>query len=325
MISNVSYANANSRAVLLLGGSTCAGKTSLALALAERYDAEIVGADSRQIYRDMPIGTAAPTPEERARVPHHLVGFLAPVERYSAARFVADASTAIAAIHARGKRAIVVGGTGFYLRALAGDVALARTYDAGLRERIVREAALHPPEVLHAWLAVRAPERARAIAASDRYRVARALEIALAAPGAVRDESPPEAAACTSRSLRDAGIAFAKFALDVSAPELDARIERRVDAMLAAGLVDEAERIGGAAVAADAVGYPEALAYLDGRVSARELRALLVRATRRYAKRQRTWFRGEAGLRFVTADEAPAAIAAALGWDAERRMPSAAT
>ena len=162
--------------VLILGGPTASGKSALALALAERFDAEIVGADSRQIYRGMPLGTAAPTLEQRARVRHHLVEFLEPDERYSAARYVADARRAIADIHARGKRAIVAGGTGFYLRALSGDVELADVYDPALRERLARESRLHPPEFLHGWLSVRAPQRAAhvlpaiAIASSARSR-----------------------------------------------------------------------------------------------------------------------------------------------------------
>ena len=166
--------------VLVIAGTTCSGKTALALELAERFDAEIVGADSRQIYREMTIGTAAPTDAERARVAHHLVGFLDPHERYSAARFATDAIAAIAAIHARGKRAIVTGGTGFYVRALAGDVALSATFDEALRARLARETRVHPPDVLHAWLAARDPARAARLEAGDRYRVARALEIALA-------------------------------------------------------------------------------------------------------------------------------------------------
>src|SRR5580693_9905110 len=134
--------------ILILAGPTASGKTELALALAERFGAEIIGADSRQIYRGMPIGTAAPTAEQRARVPHHLVEFLDPHERYSAARYVLDARRAIDAIAARGRRVIVAGGTGFYLRALAGDVALDAAYDPAVRARLATEARLHPPEVL---------------------------------------------------------------------------------------------------------------------------------------------------------------------------------
>jgi tRNA dimethylallyltransferase len=282
--------------LLVLAGPTASGKTELALELAERYGAEIVSADSRQIYRGMPIGTAAPSAEQRARVPHHLVEFLDPHERYSAARFTGDALRAIAQIHARGRRTIVVGGSGFYIRAVCGDVALSPAYDPDLRARLAHEARLHPSEVLHTWLAVRDPVRARAVAPSDPYRVLRALEIALSG------ELATSSAECARPSLRSLGIPFVKLALDVDDAVLDARIAARVDAMLAAGLVEEAQGVGAFAVAADAVGYPQVLAYLAGHLTAKELRLLLVRATRRYAKRQRTWFRGEPGMQFASRD-----------------------
>jgi tRNA dimethylallyltransferase len=304
--------------VLILTGQTAAGKTSLAMQLAERFDAEIVGADSRQIYRGMPIGTAAPGPGERARVPHHLVGFLDPAERYSAARFVDDALAAIGAIHARGRRALVVGGTGFYLRALAGDVALSPVHDDALRARLVREARVHDPEVLHDWLAALAPQRAHVLAAGDRYRVARGLEIALAERGRSDAARGGDRAPDAPRSLRERGIAVRKAYLEVDDATLQERIAARVDAMLAAGFLDEAERVGPDAVAADAVGYREGLAYLAGWSSAEELRTALIRTTRRYAKRQATWFRREPGLTRLSASDALAeltAIAATLpGW-----------
>jgi tRNA dimethylallyltransferase len=301
--------------VLILTGQTASGKSALALALAERFGAEIVGADSRQIYRGMAVGTAAPSGAELARVPHHLVGFLDPAERYSAARFVADAVAAVDAIQARGQRALVVGGTGFYVRALAGDVALSPTYDAALRERLTREARVHPPDVLADWLRALAPSRAAAIAANDPYRITRALEIALA-------ERSPDSRDCNSASLaaqnlRARGIPYRKLYLDVDAVELERRIGVRVDRMLAGGLLEEAERIGGDAVAADAVGYREALAYLAGWSTRAELRAHLIRSTRRYAKRQATWFRTEPGLvRLPVNDAFERAVAAAreLGW-----------
>ena len=131
----------------------------------------------------MPIGTAAPTPEQRARVPHHLIGFLDPHERYSAARYVRDAMAAVSAIRARGKRALVVGGTGFYLRALAGDVALSAAYDPLLRARLAREARLHPPDVLHAWLAYARPTARRThFGARSLPHYARARNSALGRP-----------------------------------------------------------------------------------------------------------------------------------------------
>jgi tRNA dimethylallyltransferase len=303
--------------VLVLMGRTAGGKTELALNLAERFDAEIIGADSRQIYRGMPIGTAAPSDEQQARVRHHLVGFLDPHERYSAARFVTDALAAIDEIHARGKRAIVVGGTGFYLRALTGDVALSAVRDEALRERLAREVRVHPTDVLHEWLVALAPQRAATLTVNDPYRITRALEIALAS----RSEGAAERAGDEplAESLRTRGIPYRKLLLDVDDAVLRERIDARVDAMLAAGLVAEAERIGADAVAADAVGYREALDYLAGLATREELRIALRRTTRRYAKRQATWFRREPDVEHLAAgdDAALAAIIASLpGWEA---------
>lgn len=303
-----------SSGVLILTGQTASGKSALALELAERFGAEIVGADSRQIYRDMPIGTATPSAAERTRVPHHLIGFLDPRERYSAARFVADALDAIADIHARGRRAMVVGGTGFYVRALAGDVTLSPAYDASVRERLACEARVHPPDVLAGWLAALDPPRAAAIAPNDPYRVARALEVALAQrTGGVRVDAQR-----TAQSLRSRGIPYVKAYLEVDAAELERRIEARVDAMLANGLLAEAQRVGADVVAADAVGYREALAYLAGWSTESELRRQLIRNTRRYAKRQATWFRTEPGLVRIAESDAPARLAELaggfLGW-----------
>ncbi len=275
----------SSSGVLVIAGPTASGKTDLAIELAQRFDAEIVNADSRQIYRGMPIGTAAPSLQQLAAVPHHLFGFLDPTERYSAARYSADAVAAIAEIHARGKHAIVVGGTGFYVRALTGAVDLAPQYDEAVRERLVREARVHDAEFLHAWLSVRDRARAGTIHPQDSYRVLRALEVALA------PQSGSRQGAITS--LRSASIPYLKISLAVDESTLRERIGARTGAMLHAGFVEEAERIGEDAVAANAVGYPQAIAYARGWCTRDELRELLIRATRRYAKRQITWFRGE--------------------------------
>jgi tRNA dimethylallyltransferase len=296
-----------SEGVLLLGGATASGKTALAIALAGEFDAEIVGADSRQIYREMPIGTAAPSAAQQAAVRHHLVGVLDPHERYSAARYAIDAMHAIESIRARGKRAIVVGGTGFYVRALAGGVALAPQFDADLRERLALEARTHPPEVLHEWLALRDPARAAALHPGDAYRIVRALEIVLA----TREASDRGA---ELPSLSSAGIDFAYGVIDLPLAELDERIERRVDAMLACGFVEEAERIGAEAPAANAVGYPLALAWTRGWSTPTELRASLVRATRRYARRQRSWFRGERSAQPMMPSAVAAYAREKLGW-----------
>lgn len=293
--------------VLILAGPTASGKTELAIDLAKHFDAEIVGADSRQIYRGMPVGTAAPSPAQLQAVPHHLIGFLDPHERYSAARFSADATRIVGEIHARGKRAIVTGGTGFYLRALTGAVDLAPQYDESIRERLAHEAKIHEPPFLYEWLTLRDPRRAAMLHAGDAYRVLRALEVALAPEQSRLHEEP-------LRSLAAEGIPFLKLVLRIERAELDRRIERRTDAMLDAGLFEEAERVGADAVAANAVGYPQALAFLRGWCTGPELRELLVRATRRYARRQETWFRGEPQMQPVRADEIERLAREKLGW-----------
>jgi tRNA dimethylallyltransferase len=302
--------------VLIVGGATASGKTEFGIALAERYGAEIVGADSRQIYRGMATGTAAPTPAQRRRIPHHLVEFVDPYERYSAARFVTDAIAAIAAIHARGRRAIVVGGTGFYLRALCGDVRLGSHVDPVIRSRVLHESRVHPIDVLHEWLRVRDPQRAADISRRDPYRIVRALEIELGRAAKRAGEpgsGPPSARVAT---LRELDIPVVKVAIDCDLATLTPRIVERTTAMLRAGLIDEAERVGVDACAADAVGYREALAYQNGWLTAAELRAVLVRATRGYAKRQLTWFRSEPRITWLRAGDLRAADAAvaALGW-----------
>ena len=298
--------------VLILTGPTASGKSALALQLAEHFDAEIVGADSRQIYAGMEIGTAAPSAEDRARVPHHLIGFLDPQERYSAARYVRDALAAIDNIHARGKRAIVVGGTGFYVRSLAGDVSLSPVRDEALRDRLAVEARTHPTEVLAEWLTSLNATLAARVPANDPYRLTRALEIALADRDGV-----PVLVESTADNLRARGIPYRKVYLDIEREALAERIAVRTDAMLANGFIDEAERVGPDVFAADAVGYREALAYRAGWSTYEALRAHLARNTRRYAKRQGTWFRVEPDLTRIHVGDAVRAseIAASLpGW-----------
>lgn len=297
--------------VLIIAGSTASGKTQLAIDLAREFGAEIVGADSRQIYRGMPIGTAAPAPAQLAEVAHHLVGFLAPEERYSAARYAFEALDAIQGIRRRGKRVIIAGGTGFYIRALTGGVALAPQYDEQLRNRLVREATLHPHEFLYAWLERRDPARARALGPRDTYRVVRALEVALAAPSAILRDAP-------MRTLATEGIPWQLVFLDLPWQIVDERIAHRTQRMIEAGLIDEAERIGSNAVAANAVGYPQAWAYLRGWSTMRELGAALERATRRYARRQRAWFRGEPATHWLAPERVRSFAREKLGWSAKR-------
>lgn len=295
---------------MILAGATASGKTELAIELAREYDAEIVGADSRQIYAGMPIGTAAPSPEQLAAVPHHLIGFVDPRQRYSAAQYAHDALAALNGIRARGKRAIVAGGTGFYIRALIGGVALAPQYDEALRDRLAREAMLHPPEFLHAWLACHDRARAGALATNDTYRILRALEVTLAPNAVLRD--------IAERRPAGKGFQYLLAFIDVDLRRIDERIERRTDRMLGAGLIEEAARIGEGAIAASAVGYPQAHAYLRGWSTAAELRSSLTRATRRYARRQRAWFRGEPAALWLRPEAVHGALREKLGWPSKR-------
>ncbi len=297
--------------ILILAGATASGKTELALELAAAYDAEIVGADSRQIYRGMPIGTAAPTPEQMSRAPHHLVGFLDPAQPYSAGRYASQAMAAIRDILKRGKRAIVAGGTGFYIRALLGGIDLAPQHDEALRERLAREARIHPTDFLHEWLEKRDAARARALHPGDSYRVLRALEIALA-------QSPARSSEERARTLRGEGLSWLLVFLEVPQAEIDRRIAARTEHMLAEGLLDEAERVGESAVAANAVGYPQALAHLRGWSTVAELRASLERATRRYARRQRAWFRAEPDTLWCAPEALHAMVREKLGWSPKR-------
>ncbi len=284
-------------------GATASGKSEVAMQIARAVGGEIVGADSRQIYRGMRVGTAAPDERAQREIRHHCVEFLDPEERYSAAQYARDAMAAILDIRSRGRRPIVVGGTGFYLRVLRGDVALGERGDERLRARIAAEMRLHPPEVLHAWLSLRDPQRAAAIEKNDLYRIGRALEIALA---------PPRAAAAAIPTLRSHGLTIRTFGLVLPLPEIDRRIERRARAMLAGGLLEEAEALGTRAVAGDAVGYPQALAYLRGQSSFEETLVALARATRRYARRQIAWFRSEPNIEWLGADDLVRAAKEAL-------------
>ena len=295
--------------VLILAGATASGKTKLAIELAREFDAEIVGADSRQIYRGMPVGTAAPTAEQLAAVAHHLIGFLDPREVYSAARYARDAMAVLDDIRARGKRAIVVGGTGFYVRALLGGVTLAPQHDERVRDRLAREAVVHPPEFLYQWLRGRDPVRSEAIERNDTYRVLRALEVSMT--GRTRQEQ-------AARTLRTEGRPSLLVFLDVPLGQVDARIAQRTGEMLDADLLGEAERVGSVAVAGSAVGYPQAIAHLRGWSTHTELRSSLERATRRYARRQRTWFRSEPAALWLGPESVRTAVREKLGWSAKR-------
>lgn len=275
-----------------LTGPTATGKTGLALELAETLGAEIVSMDSAMVYRHLDIGTAKPDAATLARIPHHLVDILEPEEAYSAGRFARDAVRAIGEIEARGKLALVVGGTMLYLRALREGLAALPPRDETVRAAIDAEAAEIGWPAMHARLASVDAVSARRIRPADRQRIQRALEVH----------------ALTGRPLSElqadggdtARVTVATFAIVPEDREgLGRRIERRFDAMLDAGFLEEVRGLqarpglGPANPSMRAVGYRQLWAYLEGEYAWDEARRRALTATRQLAKRQLTWLRGD--------------------------------
>ncbi len=272
-------------------GPTASGKSALALELAERYGAEIVSCDSMQIYRRMDIGTAKPTAEERARVPHHMIDIAEPHENFSCADYVTLAEAAIRDIDARGKKAIVCGGTGLYLDALLRGADFKEgTTDGTLRAELLRFAEEHGAEALHARLSSVDPQSAAEIHPNNIKRVARAIEI-YETGGVPKSEIDRQSRIGASRfDIKCVGLNYSQR------EQLYSRIEQRVDMMIAEGLEAETRALMAEGVfehnatAAQAIGYKEIMGYIEGRETLAEAVERLKGATRRYAKRQITWF-----------------------------------
>jgi tRNA dimethylallyltransferase len=278
---------------LALVGPTASGKTALAAELAEAFDAEIVCADSMTIYRGMDVGTAKPSAAERARVPHHLLDIAEPGERFTVARFQAAARAALDDIAARGKRALIVGGSGLYFRAIV-DALEFPPHDPAVRARLERE----DPAALAERLKTLDPVAAGAIDARNPRRVVRALEVV-------------EITGRPFSSFRDAWERYGEVAVAgvrVEGPVLNARIDARLRAMLAAGLLDEVRALldrgfRDAVTSAPAIGYREAADLLEGRIDADGFADAAARATRRLARRQMSWFRRDPRVRWFDGAE----------------------
>lgn len=298
----------------VLTGPTASGKTRIALELAERWGAEIVSADSMQVYRRLDIGTAKPTAAERARVPHHALDLADPDEPFDAVRFCEAADAAIAGIAARGRRVLVVGGTGLYLRVLLFGLADLPPPDPERRRELEAEAERAGNPALHARLAEIDPAAAARIHPADRFRIIRALEVAAAG----RPISEIQAA----HRFAEPRYPHRLVALRVDREELRARILRRAEAMLAAGLLEEVRGILAAGYPPElrplqAFGYREPVAAVLGRRPVQGLAEAIAIDTARYAKRQVTWLRGERGVEWCEPD--PEAVAARLAPPGEGR------
>ncbi len=284
------------RAVAVVG-PTASGKTAFAIGLAERFFGEIVGCDSMQIYRGLDIGTAKPTAQERARVPHHLIDFLSPAQSYSAADYAVAAEETVAALSARGVLPVFCGGTGLYLEAArSGRHEGLPPVDKTVRKALEEEARQYGSEEMHRRLAICDAQSAATIHPNNIRRVLRALEI-YRATGRPKSEWDAE-----SRT-RAPKLAMLILGLIPSEREvLHRRIDRRVDEMVAAGLRGEVERLLAAGLlpegscARAAIGYKEYIEAIEGRITEEEAICNIKIATHRYARRQLTWFRATEGL-----------------------------
>ncbi len=283
----------------ILSGPTASGKTALAIGLARRLDAEIVSVDSMAVYRGLDIGTAKPSPADRAAVPHHLVDVVEPADCYSVARWLAAAAAAVEEIRRRGRRVLFVGGTPLYLRALCDGLDPLPPADPALRQRLAAELEAEGSAALHRRLATLDPAAAVRIHPHDARRIVRALEVA-------GQGSTSRATAWAGGATPSPAFARQMMVIDLPRALLRARIDRRVEEMFSQGLVAEtraaAERPGGiGATAAQAAGYAEALAVIAGRIDeAAALRQVQTR-TRQLAKRQLTWLRSFPDAVWITA------------------------
>ncbi len=277
------------QAIPIICGPTATGKTGVALELADTFPIEIVSADSRQILRRLEIGTAKPTVEEQRRARFHVIDVIDPGERYTAFRFIDDATAAIEDILGRGKVPLVVGGTGLYLRALTEGVVEIDSEDMDIREELEQQMDKLGPQRMHDRLAEVDPLEAAVIHPNNKVRVIRALEMFY-----LTGKSKSELV--VTGAYKSSPFAFRYFCLMPSRSDLYEVINARVDQMMHQGLLEEVQALIAAGwkdriAAANVIGYKEILQYLDELVTLEEAVSLVKQNTRRYAKRQSTWFR----------------------------------
>jgi len=291
--------------VIVVTGPTAAGKTGLSLAIALRFGGEVVNADSMQVYRHMDIGTAKPSPEQRAQVPHHVLDVVTPDVPYDAGRYLRDARAAAARVHERGRPVVLTGGTGLYVRAFLEGLAGVGGADAELRGRLEREQERAQregdPERLHRRLGELDPEAARPVHPNDLRRVVRALEI-------VEGTGRSASSARREHAFADRPYEALYLVLDPGRERLGERIDRRAEAMIEAGLLREVRHLrdrgyGPELRPMQAIGYRHIQPVVDGSDTLANALVGIQRDTRRFARRQRTWFRGVAEAEWWDPDE----------------------
>jgi len=277
--------------IVLLSGPTAVGKSAVALEVAQKCDAEIVNGDSLQVYRYLDIGTAKPDLEERSQVPHHLFDILDPDQPFNATDFQARAAAVIADICSRGRLPLVVGGTGLYLRALLFGLCEMPEIDVEIRAELESRLAREGSEALHAELALHDAPMAARLAPRDRTRVLRALETVLATGKSL-------AYFQEQHRFLEPRYRFLHIFLDLEREQLYQRINERVEVMLAKGFVEEVQGLLDKGYVPglkplQSIGYRQIIDHLAGRLSLEQALSDTKQATRRYAKRQLTWFRND--------------------------------
>ena len=274
--------------IIILCGPTGIGKTAVAIDLAQHFGGQIIGADSMQIYQYMDIGTAKPTAAEQARVAHHMVDIVAPDEPFDAARYAAVAREKIIELDRQHITPFVVGGTGLYIKALLYGLFDEQVVDPEIRDRLKAEADAHGIQNLYERLGRLDPESAERLHPNDTYRVLRALEV-------IEATGQPISTHHKKHRFFDRPFECLKIGLEMDRELLYERINRRVDAMISAGFLDEVKSLIARGYAVDlksmqSIGYRHMVDYIGGRSSWEECVRTLKRDHRRYAKRQLTWF-----------------------------------
>lgn len=280
--------------VIVICGPTALGKTSVGIELATAFNGEIIGADSMQIYRYMDIGTAKPTPYEKSCAPHHLIDIVDPDEHFDAKKYSKMAHEKIMELHGQGIIPFVVGGTGLYIKALVQGLFKVRPADHEVRMRLKQEAEKHGADLLHKRLSNQDPYAAERIHPNDTYRIIRALEI-YELTGKTISEYHRE------HKFKDEPFRVFKIGLQMDRELMYDRINHRVDAMIEAGFLDEVKMLLARRYSADlksmqSIGYRHMVDFIEGRTLWDETLRTLKRDTRRYAKRQLTWFKADSDI-----------------------------
>ncbi|MBW2336783.1 MAG: tRNA (adenosine(37)-N6)-dimethylallyltransferase MiaA [Deltaproteobacteria bacterium] len=292
---------ANKPKVIIICGPTGVGKTAVGIQLAEKLDGEIISADSMQIYRYMDIGTAKPTADEQSRIPHHMIDIVDPDENFDAVRFAEMARDKVMQLHQRGVMPLVVGGTGLYIKALLQGLFQSNPVDPKTRERLMKEAAENGSGILYDRLKRVDPDTADRLHPNDSYRIIRALET-IESTGRSISEHQQE------HGFSDEPFNALKIYLRIDRQKLYERIDKRVDMMIEEGLVDEVKKLLAMSYSADlksmqSIGYRHMVEFLAEQLPWDECVRTLKRDTRRFAKRQFTWFGADRQIQWYEPDQ----------------------